>query len=219
MPMTPNKSSCSRFGQWLAIFSKSRSVSPRIAAKKSFFNFGQPLSSSLRLSPGDASSRKLNDGWELPIEIDPKLCGETITYHQPKSTSSSSVHVASASSPIADRPCDFHISMDTIFLLYCDIVNEISSMFTCPNAKLICFNSRLFFSIIMICSSAMSAWNKSNRSKWRNRPSWFPSMSRSTAFRSESSVQMKVASILAVDRISISNEFTSEILTYDANRF
>lgn len=59
MPITPSRSSCSKFGHRLAIFSKSRSVNPRIAAKKSFLRFGQPLNNFNKLSPGDASSRKL----------------------------------------------------------------------------------------------------------------------------------------------------------------
>lgn len=59
--MTPSKSNCSRFGHKFAMFSKSRSVRPRIAARNSFFNFGQPFSNSFRLSPGEASSRKLNE--------------------------------------------------------------------------------------------------------------------------------------------------------------
>lgn len=60
IPMTPSKSNCSKFGHKLAIFSKSRSVRPRMAARNSFFKFGQPFSNSFRLSPGEASSRKLS---------------------------------------------------------------------------------------------------------------------------------------------------------------
>lgn len=59
MLITPSKSSCSKFGHKLAIDSKSRSVKPRIAAKNNFFRFGQLFKSCRRLSPGDASSRKL----------------------------------------------------------------------------------------------------------------------------------------------------------------
>lgn len=59
MLITPSKSSCSKLGHKFAIFSKSRSVSPRIAAKNSFLRFGQPFNRRSRLSPGDASSRKL----------------------------------------------------------------------------------------------------------------------------------------------------------------
>lgn len=59
--MTPSKSNCSRFGHKLAMFSKSRSVRPRIAARKSFFSFVQPFNNSFRLSPGDASSRRLKE--------------------------------------------------------------------------------------------------------------------------------------------------------------
>lgn len=55
-----NLPSCSKFGQRLAIFSKSRSFNPRIAAKNIFFRFGQPFRKRSRLSPGDASSRKLS---------------------------------------------------------------------------------------------------------------------------------------------------------------
>lgn len=57
--MTLSNSNCSRSGHKLAMASKSRSVRPRIAAKNSFFMFGQLFNSCFKLSPGDASSRKL----------------------------------------------------------------------------------------------------------------------------------------------------------------
>lgn len=114
------------------------------------------------------------------------------TYHQPKSTSSNSEHVANASNPMAERPCDFHMSIDTIFLLYWDIVSDTSSIFTWPNAKLMCFSAMLFFRRIIICSSAMSAWNKSSRSRLRNRAKGLPVMSRREAFRNDNSSLLQI---------------------------
>lgn len=52
-----------------------------------------------------------------------------MSYHHPKSTSSSSAQLANAKRPIDDSPCDFHKSIETIDLLYCDIVMATSSMF------------------------------------------------------------------------------------------
>lgn len=114
------------------------------------------------------------------------------TYHHPKSTSSNSVQVvAKASNPMEDKPRDFHMSIDWIDLLYCDIVIAVSSIFAWLNAKFMCFRFRLFFSNSKICSSAKMAWNKSKRSKFLKRPNGLPLTLRMDAFLSDNSVVRK----------------------------
>lgn len=114
------------------------------------------------------------------------------THHHPKSTSSNSEHVvASALRPVDDKPRDFHMSIDWMWILYRDIVVATWSMFAWLNAKLMCFKLGLFCSISMICSSAMSTWNKSKRSKLLKRPNGLPVTLEIDAFRRDSSEWVK----------------------------
>lgn len=133
------------------------------------------------------------------------------TYHQPNSTSCNWVHVvANASNPIDDKLRDFHISNDCICLLYCDIVMAVSSMFAWLKAKLRCFKFVLFFNSNKICSSGISTWNKSNRSKLQIRANGFPVVcrnERSDRFLSDNSAKVF---FFLVNSTSIT--FTSQIL-------
>lgn len=118
------------------------------------------------------------------------------THHHPKSTSSNCVHVvANANKPIDDKFRDFHISIERILWLYCDIVMAVSSIFAWQNAKLMCFSWRLFFSSIRMCSSAMSTWNKSKRSRFVSRLNGLPVIRRIEAFRSDSSMEWETVHI------------------------
>lgn len=226
MPMTPSKSNCSRSGHKLAMASKSRSVRPRIAAKNSFLIFGQLFKSCFKLSPGDGSSRKLFRGnvFEyISIPIIPERVFD-FTYHQPNSTSCNSVHVvASASNPIDDKLRDFHISIDCICLLYCDIVIAVSSMFAWLKAKLRCFKFVLFFNSNKICSSGISTWNKSNRSKLQIRANGFPVVcrnERSDRFLNDNSAKFSYCQwIYTSNVIGKGRMHTFQIATNQAHSF
>lgn len=145
IPKIPMRSSCCKFGHWLAMLSRSRSVKPRTAVKNSFFNFGQPRRKNRRLSVGGVSSRR----------------------HQPKSTSSKSWHSARARRPWFVKDCDFQKSRETISLFVMEIWTAISSIFIrrllSPTFK--CFKCVLLHKICRKASVSMHERKRSRRSR------------------------------------------------------